>query len=82
MLCIFQEEDASEEREDDESKTVKKENSDKESEIDLMTDKDMDKLTANINDDDELLKLKDIEQDKEDVSKDMKKIQSYSLISY
>ena len=69
-LCIFQEEDASEERGDDESKTVKKEKSNDESEIELMTDKDT------------LTEIEDIEKDKEDVSNDVKKIQSNSLLSH
>ena len=75
-MCIFQEEDASEERGDDESKTVKKDKSNNESDIELLTDKNMDKLTDNINDDDELLEIEDIEEDKEDVSKDMKKFKA------
>ena len=72
-LLIIQEE---EESGDDESKPTKKEKSNKESDIELLTDKNMDKLTDNINDDDELLEIEDIKEDKEDVSKDMKKFKA------
>ena len=78
-MFIFQEEDESEESGDDESKPVKKQKSNNESEIELMTDKDMDTVTDNINDDDEMLEIEDIEEDKVNVSNDMKKIQSNSL---